>query len=109
VAALKSIVAGVLILALALLARPILVRALRLRTPPPVPAEPAALPARPGRRAGTFGEDSRDAADAIINVRRVEDRVKAASARRVAALLDRNPDLAARAMRRWLAEGTNSR
>lgn len=108
-AALKSIVAGVLILALALLARPILVRALRLRVAPPAPAEPAALPARPGRRAETLGECSRDADDAIINVRRVEERVKAASARRVAALLERNPDLAAKAMRRWLAEGSNSR
>lgn len=106
-AALKSIFAGILILALALLARPILVRALRLKTvAPSAQPHPAVPPPRSGPgRSGRFA----DADDAIINVRRVEDRVKAASARRVAALLDRHPDLAAKAMRRWLAEGSNSR
>jgi len=106
VAALKSLFAGILILALALLAKPILVRALRLKAAAPsIPPQPATPPTRPspGR------SDRFDDADAIINVRRVEDRVKAASARRVAALLDRHPDLAAKAMRRWLAEGSNSR
>jgi len=108
VATLKSIVAGILILALALLAKPILVRALRIRaTAPPHPPKPAA--ARPLRSGGSHGDRFDDGDDAIIDVRRVDDRVKAASARRIAALLDRHPDLAAKAMRRWLAEGGNSR
>lgn len=105
-AALKSIVAGILILALALLAKPILVRALAIRAAAPAPAPKPVAPVPRSRHAPPDGFEE---ADAVIDVRRVEDRVKAASARRVAALLERHPDLAAKAMRRWLAEGGNSR
>ena len=47
--------------------------------------------------------------DAVINVRRIEGRISAATTKRVAELLQRHPDLAAQAMRRWLAQGGDSR
>jgi hypothetical protein len=45
----------------------------------------------------------------MIDVRRVEGRINAATTRRVAELLQRHPDLAAQAMRRWLAQGNDPR
>ena len=121
---LKSFVAGIIVLAVALLAKSILVRALQLNAgtgagSPPVSGRPGqALPARSGplpatrtdpRPSGRPKDELEDMLDAMINVRRIEGRINAASTRRLAELLQRHPDLAAQAMRRWLAQGNDSR
>jgi len=121
---LKSFFAGIIVLAVALLARSILVRALQLNAgsgagSPPAPDRPSqALPARSGPRAAARSDprpparpkdEPEDLLDAMINVRRIEGRINAASTRRLAELLQRHPDLAAQAMRRWLAQGNDSR
>jgi flagellar M-ring protein FliF len=121
---LKSFFAGIIVLAVALLARSILVRALQLNAgsgagSPPAPDRPGqALPARSGPRAAARSDprpparpkdEPEDLLDAMINVRRIEGRINAASTRRLAELLQRHPDLAAQAMRRWLAQGNDSR
>lgn len=124
---LKSIFAGLVILAVAILAKPILVRALQLNAggrsePPPrrpgarlsASAGPMAMP-RFDPRASTAGklpparDEPDDLLDAVIDVRRIEGRINAATTKRVAELLQRHPDLAAQAMRRWLAQGSDSR
>lgn len=120
---LKSMFAGLVVLALAMLAKPLLVRALQLNAGLPVP--PGAGP--PSRRRAVAGagavsrpgtaapaarkpaEEPEDMLDAVINVRRIEGRINAATTKRVAELLQRHPDLAAQAMRRWLAQGSDSR
>ncbi len=43
-----------------------------------------------------------DMVDALIDVRRVEGRIKAASLKRFAELVDRHPEAVSQAMRRWL-------
>lgn len=121
---LKSIFAGLVVLALAMLAKPLLVRALQLNagggTTPPFPpprSRPAGAPltmprydpATPAGRRQLPAEEPEDMLDAVINVRRVEGRINAATTRRVAELLQRHPDLAAQAMRRWLAQRDDSR
>ncbi len=120
---LKSIFAGLVVLALAMLAKPLLVRALQMNaaggpapgTPPrpgtahaplAVPRQDLRSPA--GRRPPPAGEPA-DMLDAVIDVRRIEGRINAATTKRVAELLQRHPDLAAQAMRRWLAQGSDSR
>jgi flagellar M-ring protein FliF len=121
---LKSIFAGLVILAVAMLARPLLVRALQANAGGPAPSMPptARLPAgagpmtmpgfdRPRPAAGKTlpaRNEPDDLLDAMIDVRRVEGRINAATTRRVAELLQRHPDLAAQAMRRWLAQGNDS-
>jgi flagellar M-ring protein FliF len=124
---LKSLFAGLVILAVALLARPLLIRALQInahggavpsgsagRSAAPREASPRALAGPDPRtsataRAGQPAKEPEDLLDAVIDVRRIEGRINAASARRLAELLDRHPDLAAQAMRRWLAQGSDSR
>jgi flagellar M-ring protein FliF len=122
---LKSLFAGIVILAVAMLARPLLVSALRISasgagpSAPPLPATGRA--ALPTPRAGGWTPPARPASgpkaqkepedmlDAVIDVSRIEGRINAASARRLAQLLDRHPDLAAQAVRRWLAQGSDVR
>ena len=122
---LKSIFAGLVILAVAMLAKPFLVRALQLNaggggTPavlPPgsrLPAAPRPMAmARPNARATgnrpAQRDEPADLLDAVIDVRRIEGRINAASTKKLVELLHRHPDLAAQAMRRWLAQGTDSR
>lgn len=126
---LKSIFAGLVVLALAMLAKPLLVRALRLNAvggttpplPPPRSRTTAGLPAfgqrsmprhdsaAPQGRRLPPPDEPQDMLDAVINVRRIEGRISAATTKRVAELLQRHPDLAAQAMRRWLAQGGDSR
>ncbi|MBM3533852.1 MAG: hypothetical protein FJX60_12550 [Alphaproteobacteria bacterium] len=125
---LKSFFAGLIILAVAMLAKPLLVRALQAATtggPSPLPREPqdgrtrlpgssgpTALPAFEPRRTGgrpARREEPKDLLDAVIDVRRIEGRINAASTRRLAELLHRPPDLAAQAVRRWMAQGNDHR
>ena len=126
---LKSIFAGLVVLALAMLAKPLLVRALQLNaaggTTPPLPPPrsrttaglpafgPGAMPrydsAAPQGRRLPPPDEPQDMLDAVINVRRIEGRINAATTKRVAELLQRHPDLAAQAMRRWLAQRGDSR
>ncbi|MBM3547464.1 MAG: hypothetical protein FJX54_10950 [Alphaproteobacteria bacterium] len=126
---LKSVFAGLIILAVAMLAKPLLVRALQanaagpnlppVRPPPgsarlPGRAGPLALPGfdpRPENVRTTLParEEPEDMLDAVINVRRIEGRINAASTKRLAELLQRHPDLAAQAVRRWLAQGNDHR
>lgn len=116
--------AGLVVLALAMLAKPLLVRALQLNaggetTPAPPPSRPRAAagqltmprydPAAPQGRRQLPAEEPEDMLDAVINVRRIEGRINAATTKRVAELLQRHPDLAAQAMRRWLAQRDDSR
>ena len=124
---LKSIFAGIVILAVAMVAKPLLLRALQLNAAPgatgpstgqarrpapaiPLASAPLASATYDPRRAPTprAGEPE-DLLDAVIDVRRIEGRINAASTRRLAELLQRHPDLAAQAMRRWLAQGSDSR
>jgi flagellar M-ring protein FliF len=121
---LKSMFVGLLILAVAMLAKPLLVRALQANAggsqAPPLPRGPARLPAGgpmampgfdPRRRvpagSATPREEPQDLLDAVIDVRRIEGRINAASTKRLAELLQRHPDLAAQAVRRWLAQGND--
>lgn len=119
---LKSFFAGIVVLAVAMLAKSVLVRALQMNaagaSPPPtgtraaVPAsDRAPAPARFDPRAPPQGrhDEPEDMLDAVINVRRIEGKINAASTKRLAELLQRHPDLAAQAMRRWLAQGNDSR
>jgi flagellar M-ring protein FliF len=116
---LKSLFAGIVILAVAMLARPLLVSALRISTAGSAPPAPLPSGAKPVRRAAAAGSWSppappaqkqpEDMLDAVIDVRRIDGRINAASAKRLAQLLDRHPDLAAQAVRRWLAQGGDSR
>ncbi len=120
---LKSFFAGIVVLAVAMLAKSMLVRALQLNaaqgTPPargtPQPALPPASGPLAAPRIDSRApvsirkEQPEDMLDAVINVRRIEGRINAASTRRLAELLQRHPDLAAQAMRRWLAQGSDSR
>lgn len=121
---LKSFFAGIIVLAVALLAKSMLVRALQLNAgsgdaSPRVPGHPGqTLPARSGplapprfdpRPPARPKDEPEDMLDAMINVRRIEGRINAASTKRLAELLQRHPDLAAQAMRRWLAQGNDSR
>ncbi len=121
---LKSLFAGLVVLALAMLAKPLLVRALQLNSesgaaPPPPPPRPRAAggpltmprydPAAPAGRRQLPADEPEDMLDAVINVRRIEGRINAATTKRVAELLQRHPDLAAQAMRRWLAQRDDSR
>jgi flagellar M-ring protein FliF len=117
----KSVFAGIVILAVALFAKSMLARAFQLNagpgSTPPSSVPRAALPAGSPQAMSRF--DSRlspprkdepdDMLDAVINVRRIEGKINAASTKRLAELLQRHPDLAAQAMRRWLAQGTDSR
>jgi flagellar M-ring protein FliF len=126
---LKSIFAGLIILAVAMLAKPLLVRALQAagtggpsplprlphdaRTKLPGGSGPMAMPSfdprrpAPGRPAPR--EEPQDLLDAVIDVRRIEGRINAASTKLLAELLQRHPDLAAQAVRRWLAQGNDHR
>ena len=122
---LKSIFAGLVILAVAMLAKPFLVRALHLNAggggspatlPPgsrlPATAGPMAMPRFDGRAAAgrpVRRDEPEDLLDAVIDVRRIEGRINAASTKKLVELLHRHPDLAAQAMRRWLAQGPDSR
>ncbi len=123
---LKSFVAGLVILAVAMLAKPLLVRAFQLNAgpsggPQPLPGPPRqALPTGGPMAMPRFDsrataprqvprEEPDDMLDAVINVRRIEGKINAASTKRLAELLQRHPDLAAQAMRRWLAQGNDSR
>ena len=119
---LKSFFAGIVVLAVAMLAKSVLVRALQMNaasaSPPPtgtraaVPAsDRAPAPTRFAPRAPAQGrhDEPEDMLDAVINVRRIEGKINAASTKRLAELLQRHPDLAAQAMRRWLAQGNDSR
>jgi len=126
---LKSIFAGLIILAVAMLAKPLLVRALQAsgaggslpptRPPPgtgsrlPTAAGPMATPGFDPRRAAAANtaarEEPQDLLDAVIDVRRIDGRINAASTKRLAELLQRHPDLAANAVRRWLAQGNDHR
>ena len=116
--------AGLVVLALAMLAKPLLVRALQLNagtgtTPPLAPPGPRAAggpptmprydPTAPAGRRQLPADEPEDMLDAVINVRRIEGRINAATTKRVAELLQRHPDLAAQAMRRWLAQRDDSR
>lgn len=121
----KSVIAGFLVLAAAMLAKPILIRALQLNAGdgPNLPPSPDAAPRRtlqatapdfdarsPARRAGPASrQNPEDLLDAVIDVRRIEGKVSAASSKKLAELLRRHPDLAAQAMRRWLAQRSDSR
>jgi flagellar M-ring protein FliF len=121
---LKSVFAGLVILAVAMLAKPLLVRALQANAGaaplPPMPRGTARLPAgagpmampgfdprRPAAAKAPAREEPEDLLDAVINVRHIEGRINAASSRRLAELLQRHPDLAAQAVRRWLAQGND--
>jgi len=118
---LKSFFAGIIVLAVAMFAKSMLVRALQLNAAPanaPPPAGPRALPAGNPTAMPRFDprlsppprkDEPEDMLDAVINVRRVEGKINAASTKRLAELLQRHPDLAAQAMRRWLAQGNDSR
>ncbi|MBI3495844.1 MAG: hypothetical protein HY058_00895 [Proteobacteria bacterium] len=66
-------------------------RALGMAPPPPPPPEPD------------------DMVDALIDVRRVEGRIKAASLKKFAELLERHPEAVGEAMRRWLNDGSGNR
>lgn len=115
---LKSFFAGIVVLAVAMFAKSLLVRALQLNAgsasaPPPAGAR-AALPAgsplaMPRHSLPSRADEPEDMLDAVINVRRIEGKINAASTKRLAELLQRHPDLAAQAMRRWLAQGSDSR
>jgi len=117
VAFLKSFFAGIVVLAVAMLAKSMLVRALQMNaanagsTPPgtrgPAPlANPRVAPRTPAQ---VRHDEPEDMLDAVINVRRIEGKINAASTKRLAELLQRHPDLAAQAVRRWLAQGNDSR
>ena len=119
---LKSFFAGIVVLAVAMLAKSVLVRALQMNaasaSPPPIGTRAAApagdrapAPARFAPRAPAQGrhDEPEDMLDAVINGRRIEGKINAASTKRLAELLQRHPDLAAQAMRRWLAQGNDSR
>jgi flagellar M-ring protein FliF len=111
---LKSLFAGIVILAVAMLARPLLVSALSISTAGTAPSPPGRQPAGRAPSKGSWSpppaqKPPEDMLDAVIDVRRVEGKINAASARRLAQLLDRHPDLAAQAVRRWLAQGGDSR
>jgi len=116
----KSLVAGFVILAMAMLAKPILVRALQIKAAGGGPSA-SRLPAagRPGPAAPRRSmpgaarnpspvDEPESLLDAVIDVRRIDGRINAATTRRLAQLLERHPDLAAKAMRRWLAQGSDS-
>jgi flagellar M-ring protein FliF len=117
---LKSLFAGFVILAVAMLARPILMRALRISIAGSGPAAPQPAASRPGNaalrppnpvagRKPIQAEAPDDMIDAMIDVHRIDGRINAATSKRLAQLLDRHPDLAAQAVRRWLAQGSDSR